>query len=267
MRLWTRITGVAVTVVYFIATVIFTPSIQPSTGSAPTEAALSLVFHKGDHYPTVHSAMRNTVNKLQQFTVMAVGGSSAQGYNDPKLDGYLTRALRSISTTLNMPIAFINKAKSGEIPTMLAPQYDPLLHTISPNIVIIAWGLLNSIARKVPETMFQRTIQSEVAMAIKAGADVWIVTPPVTTATYVGHDVKLEVEYIHREITGARAVHSTHVHVFDLTNAMKAYLVDHHESYKPYQSNNWHMNQAGHVLAGMILADAILRRAKTIGLP
>lgn len=114
--------------------------------------------------------------------------------------------------------------------------------------------------------LFQRVIQSEVSMAIKTGADVWIVTPPVSPATYVGHDVKLEPAYAYREILGARAVHSTHVHVFDLLNAMKKFLKDHHQSYKPYVSNNWHLNQAGHVLAGQILADAISRRAKSIGL-
>ena len=107
---------------------------------------------------------------------------------------------------------------------------------------------------------------SEVSMAIKYGADVWIVTPPVTPATYVGHDVKPEKKFIHLEILGARAVHSKHVHVFNLLNAMKSYLKDHHQTYKPYASNNWHMNRAGHILAGHILANAILRRAKSMGL-
>ncbi|MHB1684332.1 MAG: SGNH/GDSL hydrolase family protein [Bacilli bacterium] len=216
--------------------------------------------------PAAAALAKSAVSKQHKLTVMAVGGSSAQGYDAPKLDGYLTRALSTVSSTLNIPISFVNKAKSGEIPTMLAPQYDPLLYAVKPNVVIISWGLLNTIARKVPEDMFQRAIQSEVSMAIKFGADVWIVTPPVTPATYVGHDVELERVYAYREILGARAVHSTHVHVFELLNAMKTYLRDHHQSYKPYASNNWHMNQAGHVLAGHILADAILRRAKSIGL-
>lgn len=216
--------------------------------------------------PAVSALTKSATSKHHKLTVMAVGGSSAQGYDAPRLDGYLTRALHAVSTTLHIPISFVNKAKSGAIPTMLAPHYDPLLYAVKPNIVIISWGLLNSISRNVPEDMFQRAIQSEVSMATKFGADVWIVTPPVTPATYVGHDVKLERVFAYREILGARAVHSPHVHVFDLLNAMKIYLREHHQSYKPYASNNWHMNQAGHVLAGHILADAILRRAKSIDL-
>ncbi len=267
MRLGTHMIGISITVIYVVTSITFAPSILPRAGSAPTKVAVSLLSYLREPYPVFHAATRNTVNKQHPFTIMAVGGSSAQGYDDPNLNGYLARALRRVSTALNMPITFINKAKSGEIPTMLAPYYDPLLHTIAPNVVILAWGLLNSIARKVPEAMFQRTIQSEVTMALHEGADVWIVTPPVTTATYVGHDVQLEAAYIKREIAGAQAVHSTHVYVLDLTNAMKTYLVDHHESYKTLQSNNWHMNQAGHVLAGQILAKAILRRAKSLGLP
>ncbi len=264
MRLWTRIYGAA-TVCCAVA-LSFSPNIQASKWTDAAKPAISNIVPKRGHPLVTAASTKSAVSKQRKLTVMAVGGSSAQGYDAPKLDGYLTRALSTVSTTLNIPISFVNKAKSGDIPTMLAPQYDPLLHTVKPNVVIISWGLLNSIARRVPEGMFQRVIQSEVSMAVKFGADVWIVTPPVTPATYVGHDVKLERVYAYREILGARAVHSTHVHVFDLLNAMKTYLRDHHQSYKPYASNNWHMNKAGHVLAGQILADAILRRAKSIGL-
>lgn len=205
-------------------------------------------------------------SKSVPLTVMAVGGSSAQGYDDPDLDGYLARALATVSTTLNTPITFINKAKSGQIPSMLAPKYDPLLHAIHPNIVIISWGLLNSISQKVPEAMFQRVIQNEVSMALKEGADVWIVTPPVTPATYVGHDVHLLLKFAQLEIAGARAVSSNHVHVFDLMGSMKRYLKANHLAYQPYESNNWHMNRAGHILAGKILAHSILQRAHALGL-
>lgn len=197
---------------------------------------------------------------------MAVGGSSAQGYYDPHLDGYLARALKAVSSTLDVPIRFVNKAKSGDIPTMFAPNYDPMLHRVRPNIVIISWGLLNSIERKVPEKMFQTTIQSEVTMALSEGADVWIVTPLVTEATYVGPEAMLEPKYVQLEIAGALAVHSSHVHIFNLLDTMQQYLTQHHMSYKPYVYNPWHLNSAGHVLAGRILANMILKQAKSVGL-
>lgn len=264
MRLWTRICcSVAVC---FAAVLVLTPNAQVYKWIDTAKTALSNVRLEGAHPPVDTAPTNSTASKQRSFTVMAVGGSSAQGYDDPKLNGYLNRALSRVSATLNISLSFVNKAKSGDIPTMLASQYDPLLHSIHPNIVIISWGLLNDIAKKVPKSIFQRVIQSEVSMAITYGADVWLVTPPVTPASYVGHDVELEREYAGLEISGARAVHSTHVHVFDLMNAMKKYLKDHQQSYKPYSSNNWHMNQAGHVLAGQILADAIVQRAKSMGL-
>lgn len=206
------------------------------------------------------------VRTQKPLTVLAVGGSSAQGYDDPKLDGYLSRALTTVSKELKRPISFVNKAKSGNIPAKVASQYEPLLQSVQPDVVIISWGLLNDISKKTPPDTFRSSIQAEVSMAIQHGADVWIVTPPATPATYVGHDVELEPQYANMEISAARAVQSAHVHVLDLLNDMKYYLKERHLSYKSYAQNNWHLNQAGHVLAGQILAKSILSRTKLLGL-
>lgn len=262
LRTWTWIVLAACGGIAIVTTL----NVSAPTVTGVAKVVPSVAYPARKTSPATSSVITRAIHKNHNLKVMAVGGSSAQGYDDPTLDGYLTRALQTVSTTLHIPVTFVNKAKSGEIPTMLAPQYDPMLHKVKPNIVIISWGLLNSIARKVPEGMFQRVITSEVSMAVKSGAAVWIVTPPVTPATYVGHDVTLERQYAYREILGARAVHNPNVHVFTLLSDMKTYLRAHQESYKPYASNNWHMNRAGHILAGHILADAILRRAKSIGL-
>ncbi|KUO95336.1 SGNH/GDSL hydrolase family protein [Ferroacidibacillus organovorans] len=233
----------------------------------PTHLIAKTAHHARETSPSITTADRKgQPAQPQTLTVMAVGGSSAQGYDAPNLDGYLTRAMQTVSSRLNIHIDFVNKAVSGGIPTMLAPQYDPLLYKVKPNVVLIAWGLLNDIARKTPQTMFERVIKDEVSMAVSYGAQVWVVTPPVTPATYVGHDVKLEQVYTNLEVAGAREVHSSKVHVFDLLSAMENYLKVHHQSYKPYASNNWHMNLAGHILAGQILANEILAKAKAIGI-
>ncbi|KYP81343.1 hypothetical protein AYW79_01425 [Ferroacidibacillus organovorans] len=256
--------GAVVCSAALIVTLISHVSRGATTSSNPTGQS---VRHARETSPSTTSAFtKGKSTSSQTLTVMAIGGSSAQGYDAPKLDGYLTRAMQTVSSKLNLHINFVNKAVSGGIPTMLAPQYDPLLYQVKPNVVLIAWGLLNDIARKTPQAMFERVIKDEVSMAVAYGADVWIVTPPVTPATYVGHDVKLEQVYTNLEVAGAREVHSSHVHVFDLLSAMKSYLKVHHLSYKPYASNNWHMNLAGHILAGQILANEILTKSKAIGL-
>lgn len=217
--------------------------------SSSSSAALKTVFAHG-----------------KEVTVMAVGGSSAQGYDDPHLNGYLSRALASVSSELKIPIRFANEAKSGDIPTMFAPRFDPLVVKVHPKIVILGWGLLNSIAQKVPESMFSRVIRDETIMALKAGASVWVVTPPATLATYVGPEVPLEPKYVNLEMSAATSVHSPNVHVFNLFQAMKGYLGAHHLPYKPYIANKWHLNQTGHILAGRILATLILSSQNKGGL-
>ncbi len=258
MRVWTRIIGIAA--IIFAVLLIFAPNGRFKKWTDGTRIAIENVL-RGNKHPVT-----SPYNKQHPLRVMAVGGSSAQGYDDPQLDGYLARALRLVSSRLGFPITFVNKAHSGNTPTMYAPDYDPTIHQVRPDVVIISWGLLNSISRKTPTNMFQRVITSEVKMAVKYGAQVWVVTPPVTPATYVGHDVKLEQQFVNLEINGANAVHDQRVHVFNLLASMKQYLAAHHLSYKPYESNNWHMNRAGHILAGKILGEAITKDASSLGL-
>ena len=262
MRFWMRIGGVAIVVI--AAAVFISTNLRSIQGSSGNHKAMTAAAPNASAYhpPTLFSV----ISKQHKLTFMAVGGSTAQGYDDPKLDGYLKRALSSVSQTLKVPVTFVNKAKSGKIPSMLAPEFDPLVHQIKPNVVMISWGLLNSIAKKVPQSMFQRVIESEIKMSLRDGADVWVITPPVTPATYVGHDVKVEPEFINLELAAVKAVNNPNVHFFNLNSAMKTYLQDHHLSYKPLESNNWHMNGAGHELAGKILANHILQNEKELGL-
>lgn len=262
MSIWLKIWGVFALIVA-IAVIIF--NILGMKGILSHNSAMSLTTSKTSAMPTPTSLF-NVIQKQHKLIFMAVGGSTARGYDDPKLDGYLKRALKSVSTSLNVSITFVNKAKSGMIPSVLAPEYDPLVHQIKPNVVILGWGILNSIAKKVPQSMVKRVIQSEIKITLKDGADVWVVTPPVTPATFVGHDVTVEPEFINLELAAVRAVNNPHVHFFNLNNDMKTYLKNHRLSYKPLESNNWHMNGSGHELAGEILANAIMQNAKSLGL-
>lgn len=201
------------------------------------------------------------------LTVLAIGGSVARGWNDKSDGGYLARALSSVSSVLQISITLENKSVGGFKPADLANQFPKLLRAAHPDVVMVSWGLLNDISGKTPLNVLQEEIRSEVALAAKSGAQVWVITPPVTPSTYVGPDKILEEQYARAEILGARAVGDTeHVHVFDLLNGMKRYLKAHHESYVPYSSNGWHPNTAGHILAGQLLATAILNRASALGL-
>ncbi|MCL6445954.1 MAG: SGNH/GDSL hydrolase family protein [Alicyclobacillus sp.] len=266
MRLWIWIGGAAAACCAAVAALVFIPHANGFKLTDELRTAVPKILRDRSASAPTAPITKRTFTQSNPLHVMAIGGSSAQGYDDVKGEGYLKRALDQVSTTLNIPIAFDNEAKSGDIPVKLAPRFASLLQQDKPDVVIISWGLLNDIAHKTKEDVFQKDVQNEVYMATQAGADVWIVTPTVTPATYVGHDVKLEPEYASREIMGARAVHSPNVHVFDLLNAMKKYLKAHHESYEPLSANNWHLNKAGHILAGQILAEAIINRAPSLGL-
>ncbi len=260
MRVWSAL-GALVLVCGLVVSVIEETSPNPGI-----RRAFADVF--GNKHPASSPAALKTRDSHGKGTVvMAVGGSSAQGYDDPHLDGYLSRALASVSSQLNIPIRFANEAKSGDIPTMFAPQFDPLVVKVHPNIVILGWGLLNSIAQKVPESMFSRVIRAETIMALRAGASVWVVTPPATLATYVGPEVPLEPKYVNLEMAAAKSVHSPKVHVFNLFQAMKDYLTSHHLAYQPFVANKWHLNQKGHILAGKILANLILSSKNKGGIP
>ncbi|MCL6442862.1 MAG: SGNH/GDSL hydrolase family protein [Alicyclobacillus sp.] len=259
---WKWLMGAAA--VCALAALVSAIDIRMRVSTATTDAAPAAASAKSGAEPPTSAAV--ALEKRHELKIVAFGGSSAQGYDDPKLYGYLPRALDQVSSALHISIQFINKAKSGETAPMAMPTYDPTLHQLKPDVVILSWGILNEVSKKTPESMWQQVIRKEVSLALKEGADVWVVTPPATPATYVGHDVEPEQQFAQLEASAALSVNSNRVHVFDLMDDMKAYFASHHLSYKPYESNNWHMNHAGHVLAGHILGNDILAQAQALGL-
>lgn len=191
---------------------------------------------------------------------MAVGGSVAVGWNDATKLGYLGRAMQEIGATLRINVDFVNKSTGGFTPTRLGSTFAQYLQVVHPQVVIISWGLLDDIANKISTQQFMNQIQYEVALAAKENCEVWIVTPPVTAATYVGKSSTLEPMYAADEISAARSVKGAKVVVFDLLDEMKRYLKNNHLSYQPLISNAWHPNTKGHQLAGELLSEAIIGR-------
>lgn len=215
--------------------------------------------------PSVAGILTDTPYR-SRWTVMAIGGSVAKGWNDTPNQGYLMRAIATVAKKLNLNITFWNKSIGGFTPEKLAPSYPRLLAKYHPNIVIISWGMLDDIAGGTPQKTFEASIQQEVALAVQSGAEVWVVTPPVTEASYAAKDSVLEQVYAKDEIQAARSVTPGNIHVFDLFNAMKHHLQQNHETITRFASNAWHPNPAGHILAGRILAAEILTRQSSLGL-
>lgn len=230
-----------------------------SQGSPPTNA-LFLAHTRPSPELSLVNVLQRTNASTRALKVMAVGGSVAVGWNDATKEGYLGRAMQQVGATLRIHVDFLNKSTGGFTPTRLGTTYARYLQQIQPQVVIISWGLLDDIADKISEAQFMSEIEYEVALAAKQNCEVWIVTPPVTTATYVGKDAAREPTYAADEITAARDVKGAKVVVFDLLDEMKRYLKNHHLSYQPLESNAWHPNTQGHQLAGELLAESIIGR-------
>ncbi|GMA58142.1 hypothetical protein GCM10025858_26450 [Alicyclobacillus sacchari] len=185
--------------------------------------------------------------------MMAVGGSVAHGWDDKTGGGYLARAFQTLSDEGPVSFAFVNKSIEGDGPTQMAPKYPGFLSAVRPRVVVISWGMLDDIANKTPIPAFQKAIQEEIQLALQAHADVIVVTPPPTGASY-GHDIASEANLIHIEVSIAKSFHSQHVYVFDLFAQMKQYIASHHQSIDQYSADAWHPNTLGHELAGELLA-------------
>ena len=194
-----------------------------------------------------------TVRSAKPITVMTVGGSVAYGWSDTKQGGgYLKRAFRSLSAHTNTPYHFVNHAVVGANALQIATQYPAWLKSVQPQVVVISWGGLNDAWPRTPFSRYEAEINREIHLALASQAAVFVVTPPVTRASYTQYRIA-ESLYLDREMSVANHFQNSNVHVFDVYDQMKAYLKEHHQTYVPYMANGWHPNSRGHILAGHIL--------------
>lgn len=190
---------------------------------------------------------------------MTIGGSVAYGWDDTKQGGgYLARAFRSLSSAGGTRYSIANRAVIGANAIQMATRYPQWLNAVKPNVVVISWGGLNDAWPRTPLSRYQAEISREIALALQIHAVVLVVTPPVTRATYTRY-VLQEPMYLQAETAVARSFHSPNVQVFDVFDQMKAYLRAHHQTYKPYMADGWHPNSAGHILAGRLLFQDLVR--------
>lgn len=197
--------------------------------------------------------------------VMSIGGSVAHGWKDTNGPGYLKRAFDSLSEETNLNFEYFDKTIVGANSTQLASlykgKYQQWLKSIQPHIVVISWGLLNDAKDNIPIDSFKKKLHREIDVALKKGAQVFVVTPPVTKATYTQFK-RQEKQYVNSEIEVVKSYHNENVFIFDVFHQMNAYIQKHHQTYAQYEGDGWHPNTPGHELAGHILYQDILKKMK-----
>lgn len=193
----------------------------------------------------------------KSLRVLVVGGSVALGWDDKTGGGYLQRAWESYASSKKEKLTFINGSVEGDGPDMFAPKLQQTLQKAHAQILMISWGMLDSISHKTSISTFEKAVSAEISAARSMGMDVMIVTPPVTLASYTTCVTK-EPEYNAAEMDAASSYPKSEVQVFDLYQAMKNNLASTHTTIQSLSADGWHPNTAGHELAGKILAEELL---------
>lgn len=192
-------------------------------------------------------------------TVLIIGGSAAKGWHDKTGRGYIERGLDLWHA--GAPFRFENRAVPGA--TMNNPKigkhYLQWLETYSPRIVVLSWGLLNDLRAGTPWSQIVSQIRQEALWALSAGAVVFIVTPPATTATY-GVDKAEENAIVDEEMRAVMSLHNPNVYIFDVLHPEERWLAVHHQTIARYMAGPWDPNTQGHILAGKLLAQELRAR-------
>lgn len=186
------------------------------------------------------------------------------GWVAPHHDSFVRRAFRELSQRTPVQYVYYNYAIPGYTARRYARQFpgrfERIMQTTHPGVVVLAWGLENDIgSRKHRDTALQfgAALHTEIAQALNAHAVVVIVTPPVTKN--LATTAWLQVQpYMSEEFSVGQSFHNRSVIEIPLYQLMDAYLLRHHQTYRPYEGNSWHPNRAGHILAGHLLANALL---------
>ncbi|WAH37603.1 SGNH/GDSL hydrolase family protein [Alicyclobacillus dauci] len=230
-------------------------------GALLVAAGWSLGQTRTGHDQVLAAVPKNSLaDSLNQEKVLVVGGSMAHGWKDPNDNSYLRRAFQTLSDTTNTKYTYDDHTASGDSPVKLAKtnNYESWLAKDKPQIVVISWGLLNDVYLKTPEKQLEQAVRDEIAGALKAKAVVLVVTSPVTQATATSDHNQIE-NYIQDELTVANSFHNSNVHFLDLNDQMTLYMQAHNQTWKQYYGDSWHPNQAGHILAGQLLANELIQ--------
>lgn len=190
--------------------------------------------------------------------VLILGSSVAHGWKDnPQEGGFLQRCFNAMSELTPVTFDVTDKAVPGHGVLTIRAHYADWLTTYKPDIVVLGWGGLSDLAQKTPLQVFDEQIRWQIAEALHHGAQVYVVTAPVSEASYTTYKSAQATLFQH-EIRVAQDFHSPRVHIFNVFDQMKQYLTAHHETVRPYAGDGWHPNAAGHALAAQILLRSLM---------
>ncbi|WAH44001.1 SGNH/GDSL hydrolase family protein [Alicyclobacillus fastidiosus] len=188
--------------------------------------------------------------------VLIVGSSVARGWKDDRIHGggYLERAFQAIAEVSDTDFHVVNRAVPGSTLRSVRNTYPQWLDKYHPDLVVLAWGGLNDLAKKTSLSDVRREVRWEIATALAHRTSVILVTSPVTRASYTTYRAG-QARLFRAEVDVAKGFHSPNVHVFDVFTQMKAYLQIHHQTYVPYMGDAWHPNALGHELAAQLFVE------------
>jgi acyl-CoA thioesterase I len=212
---------------------------------------------QSQHPPLVQHHVVASAHASPQRVVL-IGGSVALGWDDKVGGGYLIRGWKQYAAEKKVAVTVVNASIEGDGPDKFASKLATTLSQAHAQILVISWGMLDSISAKTPLSVFQSAVATEIQAARAAGMDVIVVTPPPTIASYTSC-LTSEPQYIAAEVAAARQYPSADVQVLDLFQTMKTYLATHHETIQSQSADGWHPNTAGHALAGQLLSQALLQ--------
>lgn len=144
-------------------------------------------------------------------------------------------------------------------------KYPTWLNQFQPNIVVIAWGGLDDLYDKTPVDTYAAQIRWQISLALEHHADVFVITPPISKASYTQYRVGQQL-LMNQEMDVAQSFHSPNIYVYNVFDEMKQFLTIHHETYLPYMGDAWHPNADGHALAAQMLLQDMMRSFSN-GLP
>lgn len=199
-------------------------------------------------------------SREQNSTVLIVGASSARGWKDADNNGYLDRAFADLATPHGTDYHVINEAIPGAKIAQVKRQYREWIQRYYPDVVVISWGMLNDLHAHTPLKQFLADVQTEIEIARANDAAVIVVTPPVSEASYADY-ASSQSQFSDAVVQLVTKMHTHQVVAIDLFSNMKAYLQTHNIDIRLLSADGWHLNTAGHTLAGHILFDDLVRVA------
>ncbi|MCL6548701.1 MAG: SGNH/GDSL hydrolase family protein [Alicyclobacillus sp.] len=188
-------------------------------------------------------------------TVMAVGGSSAHGWDDPNRQSYLKRAFEAFDAASRLQLDYEDETIPGAPAASISTgKFAQWLAADRPDVVALSWGLLDDVANHTPIPVFTSTLRDEIEQSLNAHAVVMVITPPVVTAS-AGRLHEDFAAYASAEYELVTSLHNPNVYWFDLHEQTLDYIQGHHQDVSQYCANAWHPNESGHELGGQLLAE------------